>query len=69
HIDRFVQIMFGTPIDRLDTQVVINDDALFERLCRVISLTEQRGYRVCSIGRWSDCGPLAQACERVGGAG
>jgi hypothetical protein len=49
HIDRFIQIMFGTPIDRLDTQVVINDDALFERLCRVISLTEQRGYRV--LGR------------------
>ena len=44
HIDRFVEIMFGTSIDRLDTQAVIADDALFERLCRVISLTEQRGY-------------------------
>ena len=46
HIDRFIEIMFGTPIDRLDTQAVIDDDALFERLCRVISLTEQRGYRI-----------------------
>jgi hypothetical protein len=45
HIDRFVEIMFGTSIDGLDTDAVISDDALFERLCRVISLTEQRGYR------------------------
>ena len=45
HIDRFIEVMFGTPIDRLDTQAVINEDALFERLCRVISLTEQLGYR------------------------
>ena len=45
HIDRFIEIMFGTPIDRLDTQAVIDSDELFERLCRVISLTEQRGYR------------------------
>jgi hypothetical protein len=46
HIDRFVEIMFGTSIDRLDTQAVIDSDELFERLCRVISLTEQRGYRI-----------------------
>ena len=52
HIDRFIEIMFGTAIDRLDTEAVINDDALFERLCRVISLTEQRGYRIL--------GPLLQ---------
>ena len=45
HIDRFVEIMFGTSIDALDTQVVIDSDELFERLCRVISLTERRGYR------------------------
>lgn len=45
HIDRFIEIMFRTGIDRLDTQAVIDGDA-FERLCRVISLTEQRGYRV-----------------------
>jgi hypothetical protein len=46
HIDRFIEIMFGTPIDRLDTDAVIDSDELFERLCRVISLTEQRGYRI-----------------------
>lgn len=45
HIDRFVEIIFGTSIDRLDTQAVIDRDELFERLCRVIALTEWRGYR------------------------
>jgi len=49
HIDRFVELMFGTPIDKLDTQAVVKHDALFERLCRVISLTEQRGYRQVEI--------------------
>ncbi len=45
HIDRFVGIMFRSTIDDLDPQVVIARDDLFERLCRVISLTEKRGYR------------------------
>jgi len=49
HIDRFVEIMFGRTVDRLDTQAVIDRDELFERLCRVISLTEQRGYRQVEI--------------------
>ena len=49
HIDRFVEIMFGRSIDRLDTRAVIASDALFERLCRVISLTEQRGYRQLEV--------------------
>lgn len=44
HIDRFVEIMFRRKIDDLDTKAVIASDALFERLCRVISLTERRGY-------------------------
>ena len=44
HIDRFVEIMFRSTIDKLDTQAVIDNDALFEKLCRVISLTEQRGH-------------------------
>ena len=44
HIDRFVEIMFRSTIDRLDTQAVIDDDRLFEKLCRIISLTERRGY-------------------------
>lgn len=49
HIDRFVEIMFRRTIDELDTQAVIADDALFERLCRVIMLTEQRGHRQVEI--------------------
>lgn len=49
HIDRFVGIMFGKRIDDLDHARVVNDDRLFERLCRVISLTEQRGYRQVEI--------------------
>lgn len=49
HIDRFVEIMFRTTIDRLDTQAVIDSDELFEKLCRVISLTEQRGYKQVEI--------------------
>jgi hypothetical protein len=49
HIDRFVEIMFGSTIDNLDTQSVIDRDELFEKLCRVISLTEQRGHRQVEI--------------------
>ena len=43
HIDRFVEIMFRRTIDDLDTRRIIAEDAQFEKLCRVISLTEQRG--------------------------
>jgi hypothetical protein len=49
HIDRFVEIMFRSTIDGLDTSQVIADERLFERLCRVISLTEKRGYRQVEI--------------------
>lgn len=49
HIDRFVEIMFRRGIDDLDTEAVISNDRLFEKLCRVISLTERRGYRQVEI--------------------
>ncbi|NIJ19422.1 hypothetical protein FHS95_001091 [Sphingomonas naasensis] len=49
HIDRFVEIMFHRTIDELDTNAVIASDAEFEKLCRVISLTEQRGYKQVDI--------------------
>jgi hypothetical protein len=49
HIDRFVEIMFRRGIDELDTQKVITDDRLFERLCRIISLTERRGMKQVEI--------------------
>jgi hypothetical protein len=45
HIDRFVGIMFGSTIDDLEPLSVVGCDDLFERMCRVISLTEQRGHR------------------------
>lgn len=49
HIDRFVEIVFGSTIDELDTQAVIASPALFERLCRVIMLTEMRGMKQVDI--------------------
>lgn len=49
HIDRFVAIMFGSSIDDLDPLRVVERDDLFERLCRVISLTERRGHRQVEI--------------------
>ena len=44
HIDRFVEIMFRTKINAL-TEEDLLADRNFAKLCRVISLTEQRGYR------------------------
>lgn len=49
HIDRFIEIMFRSKIDDLDTQALIDDDGQFEKLCRVIALTEQRGYKQVEI--------------------
>jgi len=49
HIDRFVEIMFRSTIDQLDTDAVIASDQLFEKLCRVISLTEKRGFQQVEI--------------------
>jgi rubrerythrin len=49
HIDRFVEIMFRSKIDELNEHALIKDDRNFEKLCRVISLTERRGYRQVEI--------------------
>src|SRR6476620_10741917 len=49
HIDRFVGIMFGSAIDDLDPSTIVRRDDLFERLCRVISLTEKRGHRQVEV--------------------
>jgi hypothetical protein len=49
HIDRFIEIMFRSRIDDLDAETVFASDRGFERLCRVIALTEQRGYRQIEI--------------------
>jgi len=48
HIDRFVEIVFRKRIDELDIDGFI-ENGNFEELCRVISLTEQRGYRQVEI--------------------
>ena len=49
HIDRFVGIMFGQRIDDLDKLQVVGSNEQFGRLCRVISLTEKRGYKQVEI--------------------
>jgi hypothetical protein len=41
--------MFGKRIDDLDKLMVVNSDDLFGRMCRVISLTEKRGYKQVEI--------------------
>jgi hypothetical protein len=49
HIDRFVGIMFGSTIDALNPLDIVGHDALFERMCRVIALTERRGFRQVEV--------------------
>ncbi|MCE2841600.1 MAG: ferritin-like domain-containing protein [Novosphingobium sp.] len=49
HIDRFIQWIFGCTIEELDTNQVVEDAAEFEQLCRIIMLTEQRGYAQVEI--------------------
>ena len=49
HIDRFVARTFGCTIDELDTEEVATTPEDFEKLCRVIMLTEQRGYRQVEV--------------------
>ncbi len=44
HIDHFIERMFGCGIDELDTAAIMADGDAFEKLCRVIMLTEQRGF-------------------------
>jgi len=44
HIDRFIQWIFHCTIDALDTARIVGSADQFERLCRVIMLTEQRGF-------------------------
>lgn len=44
HIDRFIQWIFRCTIEELDTDRIVQNPEEFERLCRVIMLTEQRGY-------------------------
>lgn len=49
HIDHFIERIFGCTIDDLDTDAIIANRAEFEKLCRVIMLTEQRGMQQVDI--------------------
>lgn len=49
HIDRFILKAFGCEIDALDTAGIIAQPEDFEKLCRVIILTEQRGLRQVEV--------------------
>ena len=49
HIDRLIRLVFGCRIDDLDADAIINEPELFEKLCRVIVLTEMRGMRQVEI--------------------
>ena len=49
HIDRFIEMVFGTRIDDLDNDAIVADDAAFKKLCRVVMLTEQRGERQLEV--------------------
>ncbi len=64
HIDHFIAIMFGRPIEDLDTSEIVADAALFEKLCRVIMLTEQRGMaQVGTLLRKPPCVGRRQAAQ------
>src|SRR5919107_623304 len=49
HIDRFVGIMFRSKIDDLDPRLIIGRDYLFERMCRVIVLSDKRLVKIFQI--------------------
>jgi hypothetical protein len=49
HIDRFVELLFRSRIDDLQDEKFVHRDADFAKLCRVIALTERRGYRQVEI--------------------
>lgn len=49
HIDRLIRICFGCGIDDMVEEQIIASPELFERLCRVIWLTEMRGMRQVEI--------------------
>ncbi|MEP7222183.1 MAG: ferritin-like domain-containing protein [Novosphingobium sp.] len=49
HIDRFILKCFGCTIDEMDTSAVAASADEFEKLCRVIMLTEQRGLKQVEV--------------------
>ena len=49
HIDKLIKLTFGCHIDDLDTEAVIADESLFNKLCRIVMITEQRGVRQVDV--------------------
>ena len=49
HIDHFIESVFGCTIDDLDTDAIVANGDEFEKLCRVIMITEQRGMAQVGI--------------------
>lgn len=49
HIDRLIRLTFGCGIDDLDTAEIISSPDLFNKLCRIVMLTEMRGMRQVDI--------------------
>jgi hypothetical protein len=49
HIDRLIRLTFGCHIDDLDTAAVVRDGRLFNKLCRIIMITEIRGMRMVDV--------------------
>ena len=61
HIDRFIAKTFGCTIDELETEMVVASDVRLKMLCRVIMLTEQRGFAQLNIllkNRWVRSDPV-----------
>jgi hypothetical protein len=49
HIDRLIRLTFNCGIDDLDTDEIIDSSPLFNKLCRIIMLTEMRGMRQVEV--------------------
>jgi len=49
HIDRLIKLTFNCTIEELDTDEVAGSEELFQKLCRIIVLTEERGLRQIGI--------------------
>ena len=49
HIDRLIKMTCGCHIDELDTNEVVSNPELFNKICRIIMITEQRGVRMVDV--------------------
>jgi hypothetical protein len=49
HIDRLIRMTFGCHVDDLDTNAVVASVSLFNKLCRIIMITEIRGMRQVDV--------------------